>query len=105
MVARHGRCMCQLPYRNAINWYRTDMAIIAFAITLGAFFVAQYLQFSSTSAPRFQGLFIKNGAHHRHQAHLGGVASESSVCSQIGIDLLKMGGNAADAVSGYRAQN
>lgn len=32
-------------------------------------------------------------------ATLGAVASESSVCSQIGIDVLKEGGNAADAVS------
>ena len=30
---------------------------------------------------------------------LGAVASENRVCSQIGIDLLKAGGNAADAVS------
>ncbi len=30
---------------------------------------------------------------------LGAVASENKVCSQIGIDLLKAGGNAADAVS------
>lgn len=29
---------------------------------------------------------------------LGAVASESSVCSQIGIGLIKAGGNAADAV-------
>lgn len=29
---------------------------------------------------------------------LGAVASESSVCSNIGIDLLGKGGNAADAV-------
>ena len=32
------------------------------------------------------------------EGHLGAVASESSICSQIGIDLLKEGGNAADAV-------
>ncbi|KAI0140430.1 gamma-glutamyltransferase 1 [Xylariaceae sp. FL1272] len=31
---------------------------------------------------------------------LGAVASESSVCSHIGIDLLKAGGNAADAMVG-----
>ncbi len=31
-------------------------------------------------------------------AKLGAVASESSVCSQIGIDVLKEGGNGADAV-------
>lgn len=41
--------------------------------------------------------------HQLHQRyapdHLGAVASESSICSQIGIDLLKDGGNAADAVS------
>lgn len=30
---------------------------------------------------------------------LGAVASESSICSEIGIDLLRQGGNAADAVS------
>lgn len=30
---------------------------------------------------------------------LGAVASVSSVCSHIGVDLIKSGGNAADAVS------
>jgi gamma-glutamyltranspeptidase / glutathione hydrolase len=34
-----------------------------------------------------------------HDQELGAVASESSVCSNIGIDILKEGGNAADAVS------
>ena len=29
---------------------------------------------------------------------LGAVASESKLCTQVGIDLLKAGGNAADAV-------
>lgn len=33
-------------------------------------------------------------------AKLGGVASESAVCSQIGIDLLEQGGNAIDALVG-----
>ena len=33
----------------------------------------------------------------------GAVASESSICSNIGLDLIKQGGNAADAVSaGFR---
>lgn len=31
---------------------------------------------------------------------LGAVASESDICSHIGIDLLKKGGNAADAMVG-----
>ena len=34
-----------------------------------------------------------------HDQELGAVASESSVCSNIGIDILKEGGNAADAVN------
>ena len=32
----------------------------------------------------------------------GAVASESDICSRIGIDLLRSGGNAADAVSFLR---
>jgi gamma-glutamyltranspeptidase/glutathione hydrolase len=31
---------------------------------------------------------------------VGAVASESEICSHIGIDLLKLGGNAADAMVG-----
>lgn len=34
--------------------------------------------------------------------HLGAVASQTKACSQIGIDLLSKGGNAADAVSSSR---
>lgn len=32
------------------------------------------------------------------QNQLGAVASESSICSEIGIDMLKLGGNAADSL-------
>jgi len=32
---------------------------------------------------------------------LGAVASESAVCSKVGIELLEKGGNAADAVRDY----
>ena len=35
---------------------------------------------------------------HEEKDKLGAVASESSVCSQIGVNLIKDGGNAADAV-------
>lgn len=31
---------------------------------------------------------------------MGAVASESDICSHIGIELLKLGGNAADAMVG-----
>lgn len=35
-----------------------------------------------------------------HEPRLGAVSSENSECSKIGIDLLKAGGNAADAIVG-----
>lgn len=35
---------------------------------------------------------------HTKHGRLGAVASENRVCSQIGIELLQTGGNAADAV-------
>jgi gamma-glutamyltranspeptidase len=36
---------------------------------------------------------------HHNDAKLGAVASEAATCSKIGIEILKQGGNAADAVS------
>ena len=39
------------------------------------------------------------GEQHEEKDQLGAVASESSVCSRIGVDLIKDGGTAADAVS------
>lgn len=36
--------------------------------------------------------------HYQENDKLGAVASESAVCSRIGVDLIKAGGNAADAV-------
>ena len=39
------------------------------------------------------------GQQHEEKDQLGAVASESSVCSRVGVDLIKNGGNAADAVS------
>ncbi|ORX96075.1 gamma-glutamyltranspeptidase-like protein [Clohesyomyces aquaticus] len=41
-----------------------------------------------------------NSRSHLQAGHLGAVASESEICSKIGIDLLKRGGNAADALVG-----
>jgi len=42
-----------------------------------------------------------NGTSQYHETDkLGAVASESSVCSRIGVDLIKAGGNAADALVG-----
>ena len=39
-------------------------------------------------------------AQYHEKADHGAVASESAVCSKIGIELLKQGGNAADALVG-----
>jgi hypothetical protein len=48
--------------------------------------------------PLPQRLLPRTKPQARLQDQLGAVASESNICSQIGIDLLKKGGNAADAV-------
>ena len=41
----------------------------------------------------------RGGEQYEVKDKRGAVASESTVCSQIGINLIKDGGNAADAVS------
>jgi len=46
----------------------------------------------------FIGAALANPLKHGN-AKTGAVASESSVCSNIGADVLREGGNAADAVS------
>jgi gamma-glutamyltranspeptidase/glutathione hydrolase len=51
-----------------------------------------------------QAVFLQSTfSDHPEQAEhdkTGAVASESAVCSRIGIDLLRQGGNAADAMVG-----
>ena len=49
------------------------------------------------SLPRFDKRTVPE---HNETNRLGGAASESAVCSRIGVDLLKDGGNAADAMVG-----
>ena len=41
----------------------------------------------------------KSGNWESEPGRLGAVASESSICSRHGMEMLKKGGNAADAVS------
>jgi gamma-glutamyltranspeptidase/glutathione hydrolase len=48
-------------------------------------------------SPRYQGL--EHGSDHLGEGKLGAVASESALCSHHGTEMLKKGGNAADAVS------
>ena len=47
---------------------------------------------------RPQQVFQQSPEQQSEGDRLGAVASENRECSQIGIDLLKAGGNAADAV-------
>lgn len=53
----------------------------------------------SSAALRPPQVLLDVEAQRTNHDQLGAVASENRVCSQIGIDLLEAGGNAADAVS------
>lgn len=53
------------------------------------------------SQVRGYALPISSGLVERQaSAHLGAVASESDICSRIGINILENGGNAADSLVG-----
>ena len=62
----------------------TTLALVTFTLRL------------SIAAPGFPS--SPTGSHD-DGLHRGAVASESSVCTNIGIDMLRNGGSAADAVS------
>ncbi len=57
-----------------------------------------FLSFALVSLSLLNGAALANPLRYGN-AKTGAVASESSVCSNIGADVLKEGGNAADAVS------
>ncbi|KAF7853276.1 hypothetical protein EAF04_010777 [Stromatinia cepivora] len=48
--------------------------------------------------PSTKAISIPSYSNPAHDAKNGAVASESSICSSIGIDIMKAGGNAADAI-------
>ena len=56
-----------------------------------------FLRFSHAARTQPQALLAQQAQQTNHD-RLGAVASENKICSQIGIDLLEAGGNAADAV-------
>ena len=56
-----------------------------------------FLRFSHAARAQPQALLAQQVQQTNHD-RLGAVASENKICSQIGIDLLEAGGNAADAV-------
>lgn len=57
------------------------------------------LSFALTALPFTKAISIPFNSTKHGDGKNGAVASESSLCSNIGIDILKVGGNAADAVS------
>ena len=71
------------------------------SISLGVIFALAILAhpFSESSNLHLEQQYGRR--HYQESDKRGAVASESAVCSRIGIDLLKAGGNAADAVSNY----
>ena len=76
------------------------MKAILWAVRLGIAsfgFVLFFLLLHLTISKLPNDAFVPPSATVTNQ--LGAVASESKPCTQIGIDLLSAGGNAADAVS------
>lgn len=75
---------------------------LGFLAILSLLLIAIHLPSANTSPLEFseRGLNVDLGTHGGiGPGKLGAVASESSVCSRHGSDILKKGGNAADAVS------
>ncbi|KAJ5951968.1 DNA glycosylase [Penicillium vulpinum] len=74
---------------------------LGFLAVLSLLLVAIHLPSANTSPLEFSGR-DPNGGHGSHGkiglGKLGAVASESSICSRHGSDILKKGGNAADAL-------
>jgi gamma-glutamyltranspeptidase/glutathione hydrolase len=68
---------------------------------LSLLLIVTYLPQAKTSPLDFSERAPNTDGSHTRIApgKLGAVASESSICSQHGVDILKKGGNAADAVS------
>lgn len=71
---------------------------LGFLAVLSLLLIVTHLPRASTSPLEFSER--DDGSHGGiAPGKLGAVASESSICSKHGTDMLKMGGNAADAVS------
>ena len=71
-----------------------------------SYLVLHIALFSALGGHFVLGVLASPNAHRRgtnqyeENDNLGAVASESSVCSRIGVDLIKAGGSAADALVG-----
>lgn len=76
--------MHKSPMMASLWALRLEVMLISASALLAFFYL-------TTSQYLFIRLHLDNADH-------GAVASESKTCTRIGIDLLKSGGNAADAV-------
>jgi hypothetical protein len=92
-------------FHHARRQHHDQWAGMMFRFLLYFSFLAAFSIVSASTIP-FPGnvqqpvLELAHGGKKDLRDHLGAVASESSICSQIGIDLLKERGNAADALVG-----
>lgn len=63
----------------------------------GLYLLSSLAQVTDAAPWLFSRSVPRSSTH--HNGRLGAVASENSMCSEYGADMLKLGGNAADAVS------
>lgn len=76
--------------------YMASLARLALALSLPNLFLSQPAEASPAwILPNFD---ISSSSSNVEHNGLGAVASENAICSNIGIDILKVGGNAADAL-------
>lgn len=72
------------------------LATQAWAFSLPNILLSQFVEASPAWISREYD--ISNPSKNPEHNKLGAVASENSICSNIGIDILKIGGNAADSL-------
>lgn len=92
-----------LPFRSFSLIFRSLNPSSAFALRLYTMLWLVNVVWAVAISPLFNQVNASPFPHIRQLEQqsdtTGAVASESDICSHIGIDLLRMGGNAADAVS------
>jgi gamma-glutamyltranspeptidase / glutathione hydrolase len=84
------------------SWLRLSFSASVAPALLRVVVMLSLLKYALAASP----LLLQSGANpvpdlemRQASARKGAVASESDICSHIGIELLEQGGNAADAVS------